>query len=125
MKSLREMSAEELRQQREELIKLYENYKAMNLSLDMTRGKPSPEQLDLSNHMYDSLSSTDFKSCKNEDVRNYGVPCGIEDIRKVFADILADCLGAILPEGFPEVFAELTCADLPGIMPEFLPEERN
>lgn len=88
MKSLKEMSAEELRQQRAELTALYENYKAMNLSLDMTRGKPSPEQLDLSNHMYDSLSSTDFKSCKNEDVRNYGVPCGIEDIRKVFADIL-------------------------------------
>ena len=88
MKSYKEMSVEELTQQRAELTKLYEEYKTMDLSLDMTRGKPSPEQLDLSNHMYDVLSSTDFKSCKNEDVRNYGVPAGIEDVRKVFAEIL-------------------------------------
>ncbi|MCR4688563.1 MAG: aminotransferase class I/II-fold pyridoxal phosphate-dependent enzyme [Saccharofermentans sp.] len=88
MKSYKEMSAQELEQQRQELMKLYEEYKAMDLSLDMTRGKPSPEQLDMTNHMYDSLSDSGFKSCKNEDVRNYGVPAGIEDIRKVFGDIL-------------------------------------
>jgi DNA-binding transcriptional MocR family regulator len=38
--------------------------------------------------MYDDLSSSGFLSEKGQDVRNYGVPCGIDDVRKVFAEIL-------------------------------------
>ena len=88
MKSYREMNAEELKQEKELLVKRYEEYKAMGLSLNMTRGVPSSEQLDLTSNMYDDLSKSGFKSVKGEDVRNYGVPAGIEDIRAIFAEIL-------------------------------------
>lgn len=88
MKSYRNMSADELKQEKELLASRYEEYKAMNLSLNMTRGVPSTEQLDLTNDMYDDLSDSGFLSEKGQDVRNYGVPAGIEDVRKVFAEIL-------------------------------------
>ena len=85
MKSYREMTAEELKQEKDILVKRYEEYKAMNLSLNMTRGVPSTEQLDLASDMYDNLSDSGFMSVNNQDVRNYGVPAGIDDVRKVFA----------------------------------------
>ena len=88
MKSYREMTAEELKQEKDILVKRYEEYKAMNLSLNMTRGVPSTEQLDLASDMYDNLSDSGFMSVNNQDVRNYGVPAGIDDVRKVFAEIL-------------------------------------
>ena len=88
MKSYREMTAEELKQEKELLVKRYEEYKAMGLSLNMTRGVPSTDQLDLTNNIYDEISKSGFKSVKGEDVRNYGVPAGIEDIRAVFAEVL-------------------------------------
>ena len=88
MKSYREMPAEELVKEKEQLIARYEEYKNMALSLNMTRGVPSTEQLDLASDMYDELSSSGFLSEKGQDVRNYGVPCGIDDVRKVFAEIL-------------------------------------
>ena len=88
MKSYREMTADELKQEKELLVKRYEEYKAMNLSLNMTRGVPATEQLDLTSNMYETLIGSDFLSEKGEDVRNYGVPAGINDIRKVFAEVL-------------------------------------
>ncbi len=88
MKSYREMTAEELKQEKELLVKRYEEYKAMGLSLNMTRGVPSTDQLDLTNNIYDDISKSGFKSVKGEDVRNYGVPAGIEDIRAIFAEVL-------------------------------------
>ena len=69
MKGYREMTKEELIQARGELIERYEKCKALNLTLDMTRGKPSPVQLDLSNDIYDTLKDG-FKTAKNEDTRN-------------------------------------------------------
>ena len=70
MKGYRDMTREELLAQRQELNERYENYKALNLTLDMTRGKPSPLQLDLSNDIYDVLNG-DFKTAKGQDTRNY------------------------------------------------------
>ena len=87
MKGYREMTKEELASLRSELVERYEKCKALNLTLDMTRGKPSPKQLDLSNDIYDTLKDG-FKTAKNEDTRNYGIAPGIEEIRQIFADIL-------------------------------------
>ena len=87
MKGYREMTKEELVSERSALVERYEKCKAMGLSLDMTRGKPSPEQLDLSNNIYDTLKDG-FKTAKNEDTRNYGLAPGIEEIRKIFAVIM-------------------------------------
>lgn len=69
-----------------EIIK-YNQYKAMNLNLDMSRGKPCKEQLDLSMDMFDGISSkTDFK--RKVDYRNYGIPDGIPELKKLFGDLL-------------------------------------
>ena len=87
MKGYRDMTREELLAQRQELNERYENYKALNLTLDMTRGKPSPLQLDLSNDIYDVFNG-DFKTAKGQDTRNYGIAEGIEEIRAVFGEIL-------------------------------------
>ena len=88
MKSYVEMSREELAKEREELNAMYGKYKTMGLALDMTRGKPSPEQLDLSNNMYDDLSKDGYKAKDGTDTRNYSCPAGINDMREVFAQIL-------------------------------------
>ncbi|MBR1796632.1 MAG: aminotransferase class I/II-fold pyridoxal phosphate-dependent enzyme [Clostridiales bacterium] len=88
MKSYKEMSKEELQAEREVLLKRVEEFRAMNLSLNMTRGKPAPDQLDMSNHMYDNLSDTGFKSEDGSDTRNYGVPTGLPEVKRLFADIL-------------------------------------
>ena len=88
MKSYYEMNADELRLEREALQKKYEQYADMGLSLDMTRGKPSPEQLDLSNSMYTDLAKEGFKALDGTDTRNYSTPAGIKDTRELFAQIL-------------------------------------
>ncbi|SCW40376.1 DNA-binding transcriptional regulator, MocR family, contains an aminotransferase domain [Ruminococcaceae bacterium YRB3002] len=88
MKSYREMNAEELKTERKLLEQKLEQYKAMGLALDMTRGKPSPVQLDLTNHIYDSLAQDGFKTKEGLDTRNYSAPAGIPEMREVFAQIL-------------------------------------
>ena len=87
MKGYREMTREELLAERKELNERYEKCKALNLTLDMTRGKPSPVQLDLSNDIYETLKDG-YKTAKGQDTRNYGIADGIEEIREVFAEIL-------------------------------------
>ncbi len=67
--------------------KRYDNYKSMNLSLDMSRGKPCKEQLDISMDMLDKINSaSDFK--RKIDYRNYGIPDGIPELKKLFGDLL-------------------------------------
>ena len=73
----------------EDLKKKYDEYKAMNLSLNMTRGKPCKDQLVLSNKMLDCLNSkSDFLSAEGYDVRNYGCLDGIKECKKLLADMV-------------------------------------
>lgn len=65
---------------------LYEEYKKKNLKLDMSRGKPSKAQLDLSNGLLDVLkSNSDFIG--SQDYRNYGLLDGIPEAKKLFSDL--------------------------------------
>jgi hypothetical protein len=57
----------------------------MGLKLDMSRGKPSPEQLDLSNAM---ISFTDVKDDTGADARNYGNLEGLPEARRFFSELL-------------------------------------
>jgi hypothetical protein len=69
----------------EELAK-YEEYKKLGLNLNMSRGKPSKEQLDLSNAFFDVLTSkSDFRG--SQDYRSYGLVDGIPEAKKLFADL--------------------------------------
>ena len=67
----------------------YEEYKAAGYNLDMSRGKPAPEQLDLSRGMLDVIGSDfDFESAAEMDVRNYGGLPGIKEARVLMGSIM-------------------------------------
>lgn len=71
------------------LVKQFENVKGEKLNLNMARGKPGIEQLDLSLPMLDVINSkSDFVGADGVDYRNYGVLEGIEECRRLFGEIL-------------------------------------
>ena len=89
MKKYTEMSKAELREELDKLEQEYKKYSYHPLSLNMARGKPSPEQLDLSMGMMDVLSSkADLKCEDGTDCRNYGVLSGIPEAKELFADVM-------------------------------------
>ncbi len=88
MGSYLSMSKEQLEQQLSVERKNYEAFKAKNLSLDMSRGKPCKQQLDLCEDMYKIDFSDGFNDAKGVDCRNYGILEGIPETRELFADIL-------------------------------------
>ncbi len=82
MKSYKSMSKSELEALKTELEKEFNDFKAQGLSLDMSRGKPSQEQLDLSMEMMDVLhSGSDLRCSTGVDSRNYGVLDGIPEAK--------------------------------------------
>jgi len=66
----------------------YETLKARNLDLDLTRGKPSSEQLDLSNDLLELPGKDSYVDASGTDVRNYGNLKGIKDIREIWGDLI-------------------------------------
>jgi DNA-binding transcriptional MocR family regulator len=74
-------SAERLRQR-------YEAFKTRKLSLDMTRGKPCSEQLDLSNALLTNLGPEEFRASDGTDCRNYGGIDGLPEAKLLFADFM-------------------------------------
>lgn len=84
MSEYKAMSKQELLEQQEQLLKRFEEYKAMGLKLDMSRGKPSKEQLDLSMDMLKPIDYTE----NGFDVRNYGLLDGIQSCKELFAQLL-------------------------------------
>ncbi len=83
-----EISKEQLQALKKELDQQYAEIKAQGLALDMSRGKPSVDQLNISMDMMDVLSSsTDLRCETGVDCRNYGVLTGIPEARKLIGDI--------------------------------------
>ena len=88
MKKYTEMTREELEQQKEELRKQYEEIRAMGLSLDMSRGKPGTDQLDISMEMMVVLHSGVELRCETGvDCRNYGVIDGIPEAKRLLGEM--------------------------------------
>lgn len=82
-------SKEALLNEKENLLKKYAEYKSEGLSLNMARGKPAPEQLDLSMPMLDSIhSAVACRAADGVDCRNYGELDGILECKHLFADIM-------------------------------------
>ena len=73
---------------KEQLQARFQNFKAKNLALDMSRGKPSSAQLDLSNSMLDLVTSEDFLGFKDTETRNYGGLDGLPEAKMLFKDFL-------------------------------------
>lgn len=89
MKAYSELTKEELLELRKSLLSAYEQKKALGLKLDMSRGKPSASQLDVSMGLLDALNGSSL--CKAEDgtdCRNYGVLDGIPEAKKLMADMM-------------------------------------
>ncbi|MBC8338389.1 MAG: aminotransferase class I/II-fold pyridoxal phosphate-dependent enzyme [Rhodospirillales bacterium] len=66
----------------------YDGLRGRNLSIDMTRGKPSPEQLDLSAGLLTAVSDDDFRGEDGTDYRNYGILDGIPEAKRLFAEYM-------------------------------------
>lgn len=83
------IATEELKSLKMALEKQYLSFKEKNLKLDMSRGKPGADQLDLSLEMMNVLNSdTDLKCSEGIDCRNYGILDGITDAKKLVSDML-------------------------------------
>lgn len=83
-----QMSKEQLQAEKTALEKRYAEYKAKGLKLDMSRGKPAPEQLNLSLDMLLHCLDGDYKSSNGIDCRNYGVLDGIPEAKSLFQEML-------------------------------------
>ena len=97
MTEFAEMSKEELEQAKEAADRDYEELKARNLSLDMSRGKPAPSQIDHANGMLKEM--TDYHTKAGMDVRNYGVLDGIPEMKELFSELLDIPAGQLIVGG--------------------------
>ena len=89
MAAYKNLSVEELKELKTKLDAEFEEIKARGLNLDMSRGKPSAEQLNLSMGMMDVLTSdTDLICQEGVDCRNYGVLDGITEAKQLLADMM-------------------------------------
>ncbi len=80
-----EMTKENKRLEYRKLLAIYESYKNKNLNLDMSRGKPSEAQLDISRNIL-NIKIDDF-NIDGFDVRNYGCLEGLDSVRELFAQL--------------------------------------
>jgi DNA-binding transcriptional MocR family regulator len=87
MVSFTSLGRDELMAQHEHQQENYAALRAQKLALDLTRGKPSPAQLDLSNRLL-SLPGDDFRDAEGTDTRNYGGLHGLPELRAIFGELL-------------------------------------
>ena len=83
-----EMNREQLEAFQAECQKQYAAFQAANLKLDMSRGKPSPKQLDLTNGITTCLTEEEYRAENGLDCRNYGCLDGLPEAKAFFAPML-------------------------------------
>jgi len=87
MSTLATLSTDELTAFRAAIQHRYDAFKRRSLTLDLTRGKPSSEQLDLSNGLLALPGAADYLAADKTDTRNYGVPQGLPELRRLLAPL--------------------------------------
>jgi len=85
MPDVKALSPSQRREARESLAARYRDFQTLKMNLDMTRGKPCPEQLDLSVGLLDGLSRAEYKASDGSDCRNYGGLDGLPEAKDLFA----------------------------------------
>jgi len=85
--SFDDLSRDQIQALLDEQTAAYRALQDSGLGLDLTRGKPSPEQLDLSNELL-ALPGADFAAANGTDTRNYGGLNGLLELREIFAPIM-------------------------------------
>ena len=86
--ALSDLSREELTDLYAQQVQAYDALVGRGLKLDMTRGKPSPAQLDLSNELLSLPGEGDYRAADGTDCRNYGGLFGLPELREIFAPLL-------------------------------------
>lgn len=87
MALLAELSRIELAAVHADVQRRYDAFARRGLALDLTRGKPSGAQLDLSNGLLDLPGADDFTAADGSDVRNYGGLQGLPELRALLAPL--------------------------------------
>ncbi len=130
MKSYLSMSKDELKSELSELTQIYDGFKSKGLKLDMSRGKPGADQLELSVHILDIVNSA--SECKTEDgidCRNYGLLEGLPSIRRLFGELMGVDASSVFVGGNSSLslmFDTVSCfmtAGLNGCKPWMLQEK--
>ena len=89
MKAYKDLSKEEREEELSRLKAQYQNYLDMHLSLNMARGKPGSDQLDLSRGMLDVINAnSDLTASDGTDARNYVCLDGLPEAKKLMADMM-------------------------------------
>lgn len=86
--SYKKMTKEELLQAQKEISAKYDELKSRGLKLDMSRGKPNTEQLDISMGMIDTLTDCNLVGEQGVDCRNYGVLDGIIEAKRLLSQMI-------------------------------------
>ena len=81
------LGKEELQKELAQNLARYNAFKERSMALDMSRGKPGPEQLDISSKEFDSLTDIGYKNETGIDCRNYGGLDGLPELKKLFSAI--------------------------------------
>ncbi len=82
------LSKEAAKKEYDALICKYEEYKSRALKLDMSRGKPGRDQLDITMDMLNVMSVEDCVSENGFDCRNYGLLDGVPEAKRLFSELL-------------------------------------
>lgn len=117
--NLSQMTKEEISAFKSENEKLYSDFKGKGLCLNMARGNPCKEQLQLSVDMLRVFDNGDFMSECGADVRNYGVPDGIPEAKKLFSDMIGVNTDEIIIFGnssLSAMFFAVQCAYNKGVL---------
>ncbi|MFY9336632.1 MAG: aminotransferase [Mycobacterium sp.] len=86
--SFASLNHEDLQAQNDQQRRSYSDLQAKKLSLDLTRGKPSAEQLDLSNALLSLPGDGNYRDDEGTDTRNYGGQHGLPALRAIFGELL-------------------------------------
>ena len=96
---LTEMSTIQLQALKADCERAYEDFKMQNLKLDMSRGKPSPNQLDFSMRIFDTISTEDLTTTNGFDCRNYGLVDGTPEAKAFFGEMLGTDPDEVIVQG--------------------------
>ena len=119
----KDLTIKQIEEKLAELNKTYDSYKSLGLDLNISRGLPADEQLDLNREMFHILDNSDHISEEGADIRNYGVMYGLVECRRLFANLLDLPIDNVVIGGnssfnlIYDAFARIYCFGLLGEKP--------
>ena len=88
MTDFKQLSPQELQEIKQQLKQRYREFQSKNITLDMTRGKPCSEQLDLAMGLFDRVDSGQYCAQDGSDCRNYGGLDGLGEAKTLFSELM-------------------------------------